>query len=1208
MSLQLILGSSGAGKSYQLYQEMIRKSMINEDTNYIVIVPEQFTMQTQKDLVSMHPNKGIMNIDILSFLRLAYRIFDEVGGHEKSILEDTGKTMILRKVIEEKKNDLKVFGANVKKQGFIGELKSLLSEILQYSITSEQLDQMVEVTKNKPLLQTKLKDVRLLYDGFKESMSEKYITAEEILDLLVSVIDESKIIRNSVICFDGFTGFTPSQYKLLRHLMNLSKMVLVTVTIDPRENPDVVDEDFKLFHLSKKTITKLLEIAKEEDVKIEEHIYANQSNNHRELVPYRFLNSTPLASLERNLFRYPYKVYEEEQDDIAIHAVKDPLSEVQFVGKEIVRLVREEGYRYKDIAVITGDIEGYSEIVEREFVTSKIPCFIDHKKGILSNPMVELIMSSLEIITKDFSYESVFRFLRCGLLDIEKEEIDQLENYVIALGIRGFKRWNSVWERKYKTKTEIDFTTLNETREKIITPFETMRDVLQKKDSTVLDVTRALYEFLVYHQVALKLEQYREYFETNLMPLEAKEYKQMYRIVMDLFDQLVDLLGNEVLSIKEYSDILKSGLEEAKVGLIPPGTDQIVVGDIERTRLKDIKVLFLIGANEGLIPKSKLSGGIISDIERELLESNHFELAPTRRQSSYISQFYLYLNLTKPQNKLFVTFSKVSSDGKSLRPSSILSKVRSLFPKLKIVDEDSKVKDYNDILGLKGGMEYLVAGLREYRYKDMPQEWRELFSWYFKREDFKEELIRYIDAAFYQNDETSIGKAVSRVLYGNELINSISRLEKYAACAFAHFINYGLELKERQEYKLMVPDIGNIFHNAIELFSSRLEKSEYNWHTITDEVRDAYVSDCVNEAALEYGNAILKSSKRNEYMINRVERITKRTIWALCEHIKQGEFEPTGFELKFSYLDNLKSVNLSLSDNDNMRLQGRIDRLDTYEDDEHLYVKVIDYKSGSTTFDILSLYYGLQLQLVVYMNASIELMQKKYPTKEIIPAGIFYYNLDDPIVDKVVVNDSNMNDILMEVMESEEDTNENQIRKLLIQKNILKELRMNGIVNSDMDIVKLMDKNFALQSGETAPSRKSDIIPVETNKDGTPNKRSNIADKEKFHSMSDYANQKMTELGKQILEGSTEINPYKMGNKTACDYCSYSSICGFDLKLPGNKYRNLKKFSKEEVWDKLEESAGDLENSEDELTAVVEEAEEKKVAGKDSRTKQRKED
>lgn len=1138
MSLQLILGSSGTGKSHYMYEEAIRNSMEHEDTNYIVIVPEQFTMQTQKDLVSMHPNKGIMNIDILSFLRLAYRVFDEVGGNEKVVLEDTGKSMILRKVVELKKNSLRYLGSNAKKQGFISELKSLLSEIYQYSITPEQLEDIVKQSDKKPMLQSKLKDIITIYQGFREFIREKYITAEEILDVLVDVVDQSGQIRNSVLCFDGFTGFTPSQYKLLRKLLKCAKEIVITVTIDSREDITKVGEDFKLFHLSKKTIIKLLDIAKEENVNVKKPIYLN--------TPYRYQSSQALASLEHNLFRYPYTLFQDEQDDISIHLAKDQTKEVGFVVREIKRLMKEESYRYKDIAVVTGDIESFCIIIDREFDKAGIPVFIDHKKDILANPFVELIISVLEMVCKDFTYESVFRYLKSGFIDIEREDIDRIENYVIALGIRGFSMWNKEWKGKYKSKTEIDLEQINAIRSNIIQSLQSIRETLINKKSNVKDYTVALYEFIVSLDCQNKLKLYSENFKNNHQPLLAKEYSQIYRIVIELFDKIVDLLGDEIMSLKEYSEILKAGFAEAKVGLIPPGLDQIVVGDIERTRLKDIKALFFIGVNDGIIPKASGSGGIISDMEREILADNQIELAPTKRQSAYIEQFYLYLNLTKPQNKLYITLSKVDSSGKSLRASYLISKLMKLFPSLKLIDEENIKKDLTSILNGDNGIDYLIQGLREYKDRDMTLEWKELFRSYLKEDAAKEKLNQLIDAAFYRNEEKGLSKAVANALYGNELSNSVTRLEKYAACAYAHFLAYGLELIERQEYKIAVLDLGNIFHNSIEIFSDKLQKSDYNWHTVTEEVRDLLVEQSVEEASNDYGNNILKSSKRNEYMIGRVKRITKRTIWALCEQVKKGKFEPSSFELSFSYLDNLESVNVALSEKENMRLKGRIDRIDVVNEEEHVYVKIIDYKSGNTSFDVVSFYHGLQLQLVVYMNAALELERKKNPGKTVEPAGIFYYNINDPIVEKVIGENS--------------------------EQSILKELKMNGIVNSDSKIVKLLDYTFANEEGMMKGSVKSDVIPVETNKDGAFTKRSSTASKFQFDEMSRFVNNKIKEIGCNILEGSTCIEPYKLGKSTACDYCEYSGICGFDLKLPGNKYRTLKKFEKEEVWDKLSSS------------------------------------
>ncbi|WMJ86181.1 helicase-exonuclease AddAB subunit AddB [Anaerocolumna sp. MB42-C2] len=1138
MSLQFVIGRSGSGKSYQLYKEIITKSIQKEDTSYLVIVPEQFTLQTQKDIVSRHPNRGTMNIDILSFNRLAFRIFDEVGGNDRPVLEDTGKSMVLRKIVAIKKKELELFNHDVQKQGFIDELKSLISEIYQYSISIPKLEEMKEAMANKPLLHGKLHDIIIIYKAFREYLDKNYITAEEILDVLCEVIDQSKLIEKSIICLDGFTGFTPAQYKLLTLLIKKAKKVLITITIDKKEL-DIPDEEYQLFHLSKKTIKKLTDITEEEKMELDSPLFVEDISPVK--VPYRYRNSPALAALEANLFRYPSKSFEEEQDNISIHAARDIKQEIIFVVQEIKKLVRDRQYRYQDIAVVTGDIASYGREFGREFEKAGIPCFIDNKREVLSNPFVEMIRSALDIVQNKFDYESVFRYLRCGLANVEMADVDILENYVIALGIRGQKKWQDNWTRLYRGQPQGELIRINEIRQAFYDEINPLYEVLSDKEKTVKDYTLALYEFGLKMQAAEKLEAFALAFSENNKLGAAKEYEQIYGIVMELFDKLAELLGTEVISLKEYIEVLKAGLTEAKVGLIPPGLDQITVGDIERTRLKDIKALFFVGVNDGIIPKVNGSGGILTDMERQTFLEHKIEMAPTIRQAGFTEKFYLYLNMTKPQDKLYISFSKLNGDGKSIRPSYMIETIRKLFPKIKISDEDMENEDISHILGNNGGMDYIIDGLRKYPYEDPTQVWNELFSYYYAKEENKDQIQSLIQAAFYVNKERGLSKQIAKELYGSSLTGSVTRFEQYAACAFAHYISYGLELMERQEYRLAIPDIGNLFHNAIELFSRKMAASEYSWHTIPENVREEWGSQCVREAADGYGNSIFGSSSRYQYIVKRVERITKRTLWVLCEQIKKGDFEPIGFEVFFSGDNELNSLKIDLSENEGIRLLGRIDRLDIYEENDKLLVKVIDYKSGNTSFDLLSVYYGLQIQLAVYMNAAMELMEREHPGKSVIPAGILYYNIDDPLVEK----------------------------SSHVEESILKELKMNGIVNSSGEVIKHLDNSFLSEGEELRPSVKSDVIPVETNKDGYPTKRSSIADQYKLKAIEKYVKDTVYHYGFDILDGKTDIKPYQMGKRSACDYCIYNSICGFDSKLNGYSYRNLASLSAEEVWDRI---------------------------------------
>lgn len=1134
MSLKFIMGRSGSGKSYRLYHEIIEKSMEYPDSGYLVLVPEQFTLQTQKDIVTMHPLKGTMNIDILSFMRLAYRIFDETGKDNRKILEDTGKTMVLRKLVANKKEELKFFSHDVNKQGFAEELKSLISEICQYSIQMEDLERVSENLTGKARLKDKLHDVQVVYEAFQEYMENNYITAEEILEALLPSIGRSELVRKSIICLDGFTGFTPSQYRLLTELMKYARMVIVTVTIGKGELKEK-DEPYKLFHLSRKTIDKLTEIAKEENIPIEETLH--MEDYFEEKVPRRYIKNAELAALEENIFRYRIRPYKEPVSNIILYGARNIEEEVNVIIRNIKTLVREKGYRYQDIAVVTGDTDAYGRELRKGFEREGIPFFLDSKRAVISNPFVELIRCALMIVYDNFSYEGVFGYLRTGLTGIPREDIDLLENYVLALGIRGKKRWEEPFCRLSKRTREGDLTRINEARSKFCENLLPFHGILSDKNLTVKDYTKALYELGIRLQVPGQLVEFAEkYLEENRLS-EEKEYRQVYGTVIALYDKLVELLGEERMPAREYAQVLEAGLREAKVGLIPPGLDQIVIGDIERTRLKDIKVLFLAGVNDGNLPKKPSKGLILTDADREVLEKEKLELAPTGKQEIYTERFYLYLNLTKPKEMLFITFSKLSGDGKKLLPAYLISDIRKIFTELTVTEEEEDREDVSSILSIKEGLDYLIDGLRRFPETKDNLLWQELFQYYYREEEKRTELLRLIRAVFYINGEKGLQRRAARQLYGEKLSGSVSRFEKFAECAFAHFAAYGLELTEREEYRLSAPDIGNLFHKALELFARKIKQSEYNWHTIPDEVRESLSDTCVEEAVKDYGNLIFTSTRRYEAIVRRAKRILNRTLWAVCRQIAKGDFEPEAFELYFSDRTSLDTLSIPISSEESISLTGRIDRLDAYEEADKLFLRVVDYKSGSTSFDLNSLYYGLQIQLAFYLGAAMELYRKEKDEKEVLPAGILYYNMEDPLVDR----------------------SEN------IEESILKALKMNGIVNNAPDMVKHQDKSFQTEGEGIRPSVKSDVIPVESNKEGELTKRSQGASTEEILLLLSHVRTMVGEMGRHILGGSTGAEPYKLGNHTACDYCPYKDVCGFDTKLKSFEYKKLKILEKEEI-------------------------------------------
>ena len=446
MSLQLIYGPSGSGKSYTLYQKIIEQSMREPQREFIVIVPEQFTMQTQRELVELHPRKGIQNIDVQSFLRLAWRIFEEVGVDSHTVLEDTGKNLLLRRVASRQKENLTVLGRNFRKPGYISQVKSVISELKQYDVSLEELDAQIENGK-KDALYYKLKDIKNLYEGFEQELQGKYITSEEILEELCNVVRKSRILKDCVIALDGFTGFTPIQKKLLRELMQTADKIYVTMTLDAWEDPMKKVSMHKLSYLSKKTMQGLAQTAKESGCRMETPEVLGKDGC------VRFRGTPALAFLERHVFRHGRQSFEaasveELERQISLHEAKDAAAEAEFAARTIWHLVRDEKLRYREIAVITGDMESFGDHMKKVLQEKDIPCFIDRTRKIILNPMVEFLRAALQIAAKSFRYESVFRYLRTGLSPLSKDEVDRLENYVLANGIQSRRRWEAVWDEK----------------------------------------------------------------------------------------------------------------------------------------------------------------------------------------------------------------------------------------------------------------------------------------------------------------------------------------------------------------------------------------------------------------------------------------------------------------------------------------------------------------------------------------------------------------------------------------------------------------------------------------------------------------------------------------------------------------------------------------------------------------------------------------
>lgn len=1138
MAIHFILGGSGRGKSFYLNHMISKMAQKNPKRQFIMLVPEQFTMQTQREMVGISPCRGIMNIDVQSFVRLAYRIFGETGAGNLPVLDDMGKTMILRKVLSGCQDRLEYFGGNIHKKGYVEEIKSFLSELLQYGVDRDQLEKMAECAGSRPVLQKKLRDMEVAYEEFTEYLKDNFITSEEVLDVFASVVPESMILKDAVVCLDGFTGFTPIQYRLIEQLVIHCRDIYLTVTIDSGEEILRVGPKHRLFYLSRKTMDRFRCLAAKHHVEVCPETWTGEQREET-----RFKESDALDHLEKNLFRYPVKCFPGKPKDISLHVLKQPEQEISFVVQEVLALCRR-GSRYRDIAVVTGDMEVYGILASESFARAGLPCFVDQKKSILTHPFVAMIQALADILISDFSYKDVMRYLRGRYCPLRKEDVDILDNFLLASGIRGQKKWQQEWQcgyafsvREPEKQAEVD-RKINGARTQVWDFFGGLYQKLARGKHTVEEYAGEIMLFIekqgFYQAICRDAAEFQAAGEID----SAREYEQIYGIVLGVMDRLVELLGQESVTIKEFRELLDTGFSEARVGLIPPGIDQIVIGDISRTRLAHVEYLFFLGVNDCNIPKKAGNGGVLSEAERCFLEQSDFELAPTEREAVYTEQFYLYLNLTKPQRHLYLCFCETGNDGKAQNPAYLVERMRKMFPALEPVVEELRL-DEEHILGEDMGMSYLIRGLRNGNFTD--SKWQEIYRYYWESPERRKNVQPLLEAAFYREGRGCLSKEAAKMLYQSVLQGSASQLERYAACGYSYFLQYGLALNQRAEHAVEFFDIGNVVHEALELYTEQLLKRGEKWQDLSPEQQHVRADWCLNQAAGKYKNGLLYDTHRDTYLITRLRRILQRTVWAITRQMEQGSFRTVESELKFARLYGP------------LNLAGRVDRIDVMEQPDAAYVTVIDYKTGKKDISLSDLYYGLQMQLIIYLQAAVG-REGEERKKMVIPAGVFYYNIEDPVLEASVKAEDR-------------------------ESALLSALRLKGLVNEDDPVLPSMDSRFATESGQLPVSEASFVAPFETDKNGMLKKKSSAITTKDFELLMSYSQKKLQSMSREILDGRIDINPYRRmdaAGATACSYCPYHPVCQFDARMEGQSYRAIKKMSDDDVFLAMgEEMKGD---------------------------------
>lgn len=1103
------------GKSELCLNETIEK--LNNKNKIYIITPEQFSYSVEKKLIDKQNSGAIVNAEVLTFKRMAHRVEQEVGKPINENLSKSGKAMFIYSILMENKKSLKFLG---KSEQNIDLISAALTEFKKHSITVENLKEVTNNEEDK-YLKEKLKDLSLIYEKFEEKISEKLLDENDILTILAKNLEKTDMFKDCIIYIDEFTGYTKQEYKLIEILLKTAKQISITVTTD---NLDLgTNPDTDIFYTNKQTAGKLLYLARKNNIECEKTVFLEKA--------YRY-KSEELKHIEKSLYTIPYNTYKEEVKNIKLFLASNQYSEIENVAKEIIKLVKNENYRYREISIITKNLSDYASLIKAIFANYNIPVFIDEKKELSQNIFMKYIISLLDIYAKSWSYDSIINYIKTGFVKIDNDDIYMLENYCKKWGIKGSKWYTGEWNFEEVTEENKEkIERLQSLRKQIITPLVSLREEINE-NKTVSGITKKIYEFLIENEIdKILLEKKEKLEEQNYIEI-ANEQELAWNIMLEVLDELILIFGQEKISFEKYMNLVMIGLKASGLGRIPQTQDQVIVGDIERSRTHKVKAVFILGMNDGVFPSVNKNEGFLGDKDREKLKEKGIELAKGTLEMLYEDNLAIYKAFTTAEEKLFLSYTSSNLDGATLRPSILITKIKRLFPNL--VEESDMVESKEEIINKSQTFDMLIEKLRSWKEgEEIADIWKVLYKYFSEDEEWKYKLEGAVKALNYTNKPENISKENIEKLYGNTLNTTVSRLEQYKSCPFSYYLKYGLKVHESDNFKVQMVDTGNFMHDVIDSFFNIVRQRQISIKEISEKETEEIISEIIDEKLKITKNYIFTSTDKYKVLTRRLKRVILKSMKYILESLKDSDFEVFGNELEFKKGKEYEPIRLNLEDGKRVEITGKIDRIDLAKTSDGNYIRIIDYKSSVKNIDLNEVYAGLQLQLLTYLDATCKI-------EEMLPAGVLYFSLIDPIIK----SDKYMTDEQIEL-------------------ELKKKFKMNGIILADVKVVKMMDKK--LDSGA------SNLIPAYIDKEGNLSKKSNAVTKEQFEDLQKYTAKIIKEISEEILSGDISLKPYyniKTKKKT-CDYCEYKSICQFDAGQNGNNYNYISKMEKEDILNKI---------------------------------------
>ncbi|MDD4780801.1 MAG: PD-(D/E)XK nuclease family protein, partial [Tissierellia bacterium] len=840
MSVKIIAGRANTGKSCYIYDKIKKEAYENPKCNLILIVPELMTYQAECDIIEKYNLSGIMNVEILSFNRLQSKILGEVGGLKVQNINVFGKIMLLKQIFEENKDSLQVFRNSYKRSGFLKEFNELITEFKQNLVSSNLLKEALNKVENE-LLKKKLLDIELIYNKFYEKTYDQFFDEEDKTDLFISLIKDSKYLQNSKIWIDGFESFNYQRLKLIKNLYDSSKSLTITLNIDSSylENLEKNDdwEAFKIIYDTFLSLNRFLY----GDIEIV------SINKNKIPIP-------EIREIERNLFSLNIDSFEENTENIVIYSSLNQYSETQKTAAKIISLVRDYGYRWRDIKVAVGSMDNYEINIKRVFTQYKIPFFLDTKRDIMNNPLTKYILSILDMVIYKFKHDNVFDYFKTGFSPLKLSQINCLENYALQYGIEGEKWFKEFKLYEDKNKEDDLKFEIEECRKLFADDFIDERKIVDRLKTTS-DITRFIFKFIEKHNVYEKIQQTVIEFNNNKQYEEASEYSQVWNHVMEIFEQLL-IVGEETkITVKEYRKMLESGLNEVRVGIIPPAIDKVEIGDVDRIAVGKPKVLFVLGANDSNLDVKNNEKGLLLNDERELLLQNDVKLTKGSDYDSFKDKHMLYKLFSCPTERLYVSYALGKTSGESLQPSMYIDILKKIFISIKEESDLSDVNQLDLISNYSGTYDYFVENMRDFiDGYNINNIWKDVYTWYEERD---KENFSIINKAFkYNNFTKQLESDNIQKIYKDNMTMTVSKLESYAECQFKYFLENVLKPKPRLIQKIEFYDLGNIYHSVVERLVNKISEEYEDINDLNKTKAEEIVEGITNSVLIEQSEKV----------------------------------------------------------------------------------------------------------------------------------------------------------------------------------------------------------------------------------------------------------------------------------------------------------------------------------------------------------------